>query len=53
MLDACILEVCGPSVTVAVPVNGIPIRMVDDFLLSSVVQNQTFIKHYYGFTEDA
>lgn len=54
MLDACILEVCGPTVAVAVPVDSIPVRTVaNDFLLSSVVQNQTFMKSYYGFMEDA
>lgn len=61
MLDACILEVCGPPVTVAVPVNGIPVRTVaDDFLLARVAQDQTsvydlgtFMKLYNGFMRDA
>jgi len=60
MLDACILEVCGPRVTVTVPVNGVPVRTVaDDFLLSHVVENQTlaydlgtFMKLYNGFMQD-
>ncbi|KAF8140128.1 hypothetical protein EV363DRAFT_1152798, partial [Boletus edulis] len=60
MLDTCIQEVCGPSVTITVPVNGIPVRTVaDDFLLSQVTHNQafaydlgTFMRLYNGFMED-
>lgn len=61
MLDTCILEARGPSVTVTVPVNGKPVRTVaDDFLLSRVTQTQipaydlgTFMKFYNGFIEYA
>lgn len=61
MLDTCILEVCGPSVTVTVPVNGMPVRTVaDDVLLSRATQNQalaydldTFTRLYTGFIVDA
>ncbi|KAF9229394.1 hypothetical protein BS17DRAFT_19414 [Gyrodon lividus] len=60
MLDACILEVCGPSVTITVPVNGVPVRTVaDDSLLGRVAQTSvpaydlaTFMKLYNGFIKD-
>ncbi|KIJ68342.1 hypothetical protein HYDPIDRAFT_146307 [Hydnomerulius pinastri MD-312] len=61
MLDVCIVEVCGPSVDITVPVNGVPVRTVaDDSLLGRVAQTSmpsydlgTFMKLYNGFTEDA
>ena len=61
MLDTCIPEACGPSVTVTIPVNGEPVRtVVDDLLLSRVAQTQvpaydlgTFMKLHDGFVENA